>query len=81
MFAEPLSSFRQATSRARRTNTDWALEVAHLLDKRYASNDHVILVCDNLNTHTRGAFYEVFPPDKAREYGIVDEVLSGRPGK
>jgi len=25
------------------------------------------LVCDNLNTHTRGAFYEAFPAEKARE--------------
>ena len=24
--------------------------------------------CDNLNTHTKGAFYEAFPPDKARDY-------------
>ena len=28
---------------------------------------YVILVCDNLNTHTRGAFYQAFPPEKARE--------------
>ena len=26
------------------------------------------MVCDNLNTHTKGAFYEAFPPDTAREY-------------
>jgi hypothetical protein len=26
-----------------------------LLETRYASNDHVMLVCDNLNTHTREA--------------------------
>jgi hypothetical protein len=26
----------------------------------------VILVCDNLNTHTRGAFYEAFAPATAR---------------
>ena len=25
-------------------------------------------MCDNLNTHTRGAFYEAFPPDQARAY-------------
>ena len=28
----------------------------------------MILVCDNLNTHTRGAFYEVSAPERAREY-------------
>src|SRR5436309_15736373 len=36
MFAEPLSGFRQATARAQRTKVDWAIEVAHLLDPRYA---------------------------------------------
>jgi hypothetical protein len=25
------------------------------------------LVCDNLNTHTLGAFYEAFPPARARD--------------
>jgi DDE superfamily endonuclease len=68
MFAEPLSGFRQATARSRRTKDDWAHEVAHLLDNRYAGVDWVTLVCDNLNTHTKGAFYEAFPPDKARDY-------------
>ncbi len=28
----------------------------------------ITLVCDNRDTHTKGAFYEAFPPDKAREY-------------
>ena len=34
MFAEPLSGFRQATARPRRTTVDWAHEVANLLDSR-----------------------------------------------
>lgn len=68
MFAEPLSGFRQATARPRRTKNDWAEEVAHLLDTRYAGVDRITLVCDNLNTHTKGAFYEAFPPEKARAY-------------
>jgi hypothetical protein len=25
------------------------------------------VVCDNLNAHTKGAFYEVFPPARARQ--------------
>ena len=39
-----------------------------MLDTRYAGVDGITLVCDNLNTHTKGAFYEAFPPDKARDY-------------
>jgi hypothetical protein len=68
MFAEPLSAFRQATARPQRTKSDWALEVAHLLDTRYAKCEQVTLVSDNLNTHTMGAFYEAFPPEQARAY-------------
>jgi hypothetical protein len=68
MFAEPLSGFRQATARPQRTKVDWALEVASLLDTRYADCDCITLVCDNLNTHTKGAFYEAFEPERARNY-------------
>jgi hypothetical protein len=68
MFVEPLMGFRQATARPQRTKVDWALEVAHLLDTRYADCDVVTLVMDNLNTHTKGAFYEAFEPGVARGY-------------
>ena len=40
--------------------------MAQLLDTRSAACAPVTLVCDNLNTHTKGAFYEAFPPDTAR---------------
>lgn len=68
MFTEPLSGFRQATARPQRTKVDWAQEVARLLDTRYAHCKQVTLVLDNLNTHTKGAFYEVFEPAVARAY-------------
>lgn len=68
MFTEPLSGWRQATARATKTKVDWAREVARLLDGRYASCEQLVLVCDNLNTHTKGAFYEAFPASQAREY-------------
>ena len=68
MFAEPLAGFRQATARPQRTKVDWALEVAGLLDTRYTECERVTLVMDNLNTHTQGAFYEAFEPNKARAY-------------
>lgn len=67
MFCEPLAGYRQVTVRDHRTKIDWAMEVEELLRTRYASAETVILVCDNLNTHTKGAFYEAFEPAKARE--------------
>jgi hypothetical protein len=36
MFTEPLAGWREATARQRRTKTDWAIEVARLLEGRYA---------------------------------------------
>jgi hypothetical protein len=67
MFTEPLAGWREATVRQRRTKTDWAIEVAHLMEGRYADCKQVILTCDNLNTHTKGAFYEAFEPERARQ--------------
>ena len=60
MFAEPLAGWREATARPSKTKADWAVEVARLLEGRYRSCPTVTLVCDNLNTHTIGAFYEAF---------------------
>ena len=75
LFSEPLAGWRQATARARRTKVDWALEVAGLLEARYADCPKIALVSDNLNTHTKGAFYEVFEPTRARELGSSHRVL------
>ena len=66
MFCEPLVGWRQVAVRERRTKIDWAKEVEELLRTRYVSADKVVLVSDNLNTHTKGAFYDAFEPEKAR---------------
>jgi hypothetical protein len=66
MFTEPLSGWRDVQVRAHRTKVDWALEMGRLLETRYQSAERVILVCDNLNTHTTGAFYEAFNAEQAR---------------
>jgi hypothetical protein len=66
MFAEPLAGWRQVSVRDRKTKVDWAIEMAALLEGRYAACEKVIVVCDNLNTHTMGAFYETFEPSRAR---------------
>jgi hypothetical protein len=66
LFCEPLAGWRSVSIRERRTKVDWAWEVADLLRTRYAEAEKVILVSDNLNTHTKGAFYEAFPPAEAR---------------
>ena len=66
MFAEPLSGFRKRRPAA--TNQG---RLGHrsrpIAGRRYAACAKVIVVCDNLNTHTKGAFYEAFPPERARD--------------
>jgi DDE superfamily endonuclease len=45
---------------------EWARCVKELLDEHYPEAERVVLVCDNLNTHTGGALYEAFPAAEAR---------------
>jgi len=66
MFTEPLAGWRKVSVRSRKTRQDWAEEIRSLLDEDYPDAELVILVCDNLNTHTFGALYEAFPPREAK---------------
>ena len=72
LFCEPLSGWRHVAVQKQRTRIDWAREIEELLRTRYAQAEKVLLVCDNLNTHTKGAFYETFEPSKAR--AILDRL-------
>ena len=67
MFAEPLQGWRHVRVRKQRTKVDWALEMEALLQTRYVEAHKVLVVCDNLNTHTMGAFYEAFDAARARQ--------------
>ena len=66
MFTEPLQGRRWAEVTDRRTRTDWAGVIQELLDVRYPHAVKVVLVMDNLNTHTIGSLYEAFEPTEAR---------------
>jgi DDE superfamily endonuclease len=66
MFTEPLGGWRKVNVRKRKTKRDWAEEIKELLDADYPDAEKVILVVDNLNTHTPGALYEAFEPSEAR---------------
>jgi len=75
MFTEPLAGWREVMVRPTRTKVVglrpavgvWAIEVARLLEGRYAHCNQVKFVCDQLNTHTKGAFYEAFEPQRAHQ--------------
>jgi hypothetical protein len=66
LFTETLRGWRQVSVRPQRTAVDWAQELGGLLEDRYAHAEKVIVICDNLNTHTVASFYKAFPPEKAR---------------
>ena len=64
-FTEPHAGWRHAEAFPQRTKKDWALRIQWLLNKEYPEAEKVILVMDNLNTHTISSLYETFPPDQA----------------
>jgi hypothetical protein len=66
VWVEPLAGRRRVVARRRRTRMDWAHEVDHLLTVDYPNAERVLLVMDNLNTHTLGSLFEAFDPAKAR---------------
>jgi len=66
LFTEALQGWRDARVRLQRTAVDWAQELAGLMDGGYEEAEKVVLVCDNLNTHTIAAFYKTFAPAEAR---------------
>jgi DDE superfamily endonuclease len=65
VWVEPLAGRRHVTARARRTRIDFAHEMDRLLNVEYPDAPTVVLVMDNLNTHTTGSLYEAFEPAKA----------------
>jgi len=62
---EPLAGKRFLQVRERRTTRDWAFFVRELIDVHYPEADKIVLVMDNLNTHSPASFYEVFEPAEA----------------
>ena len=69
---EPLANWRDVQVTDRRTKKDWAAYVKHLVDGRYQEAHRVVLVMDNLNTHTPASLYEAFEPTEAKR--IADKL-------
>src|SRR3954451_9278101 len=66
MISEPLLGWRSAQVTERRTARDFAEVLRWLAEEVHAEADRVVLVVDNLNTHTPGCLYEAFEPARAR---------------
>ena len=63
---EPLAGWRHVAVTDTRKRTDWAHFVRDLLDGRYKEADRVVLVMDQLNTHSVASPYEAFAPAAAK---------------
>jgi hypothetical protein len=74
LFCEPLQGWRQVSVSERRTKLDWAAQIQQLIDVAYPEAERIILVMDNLNTHTPAALYERFPPADARRLASKLEI-------
>ena len=61
MAFEPQTGFRYVQVRAQRTAVDYAHFLRALVQRHYPHVERVRLVQDNLNTHTPGSFYHVWP--------------------
>jgi transposase len=66
LFCEPLRGRRWVDVTERRTKMDWAHQIKELVDERYPEAERIVLVMDNLNTHTPASLYEAFEPKEAR---------------
>ena len=63
---EPLGGWRHVAVTERRTRADWAHFIRELVDVHYPDAERIVLVMDNLNTHTPASLYEAFPPAEAK---------------
>jgi hypothetical protein len=66
MFMEPLAGRRWVEITEQRTKVDWAHQIEELVDERYPEAERIVLVMDNLNTHSPASLYETFDAEKAR---------------
>jgi len=62
LVCEPLRGWRNITVTERRRGVDWAMCVRELVDVHYPDAEKVVLVMDQLNTHTPASLYDAFPP-------------------
>jgi len=66
MVFEPLAGQRDVEVTERRTKKDYAERLRKLSDEVYPQADVIVLVQDNLNTHSPASLYEAFAPAEAQ---------------
>jgi hypothetical protein len=66
LVSEPLRGWRQVRLSAQRTRIDWAHCIQELVELHYPDAERIVLVLDQLNTHSPASLYEAFAPAEAK---------------
>jgi len=74
MMFEPLAARRYTAVTDTRTKIDFAQCLKDLSDKYYPHAEKIVIVMDNLNTHSLASLYEAYTPDEARRLAERFEV-------
>jgi hypothetical protein len=74
MVCEPLRGWREVRVSAQRTRIDWAHCIKELVDVHYPEAEMIVLVMDQLNTHSPASLYEAFVPAEAKRLATKLEI-------
>jgi hypothetical protein len=66
MFFAPLQNWRFVKVTERRTKADWADCMRELVAVHFSQAEKIVIVQDQLNTHSPACLYEVFTPEEAK---------------
>ncbi len=72
VFFQPLRGWRHVQVTERRTRIDFAESMRLLVDDLFPEAKRIVVVLDNLNTHTPASLYEAFEPAEAKR--ILDRL-------
>ncbi len=74
LVTEPLRGWRDVRVSDRRTRLDFAHRARRLVDIDYPDAERVVLVLDQLNTHSPASLYAAFPPAEAKRIAARLEI-------
>jgi transposase len=66
LFVAPYEGWRRVDVTERKTRKDWAGQARKLVDEDFPQAEKIVLVMDNLNTHSPASLYEAFEPAEAK---------------
>jgi hypothetical protein len=66
LLTEPLRGWRTVSVSDQRTRRDFAACIKDLVDVHYPKVERIVLILDQLNTHSPASLYTAFPPAEAK---------------